>query len=93
MVLFSHENRLPVPLYPDPQQKVRMNHWLRTSQYWYNRMLSERFDWWEQNRCAVNACPLLCHLPAVKEKPNYYSPKQQLPDIKDDLVLVKHSGE
>ena len=93
MVLFFHENRLPVPLYLDPQQKVRMNHWLRTSQYWYNRMLGERFDWWEQNRCVVNACPLLCHLPALKEKPNYYSPKQQLPDIKDDLVLVKHSGE
>lgn len=80
-------------LYPDSQQKVQLNHWLRTCQYWYNRMLGERFDWWEQNRCAVNACPLICHLPALKEKPNYYSQKKQLPDIKDDLVLVHHSGE
>lgn len=80
-------------LYPDPQQKVRLNHWLRICQYWYNRMLGERFDWWEQNRCAVNSCPLICHLPQLKDRPNYYTQKKQLPDIKDDLVLVQHSGE
>lgn len=56
-------------------------------------MLGERFDWWEQNRCPVNACPLICHLPELKDRPDYYSQKKQLPDIKDDLVLVRHSGE
>lgn len=80
-------------LYPTSQQKVMLNHWLRVCQYWYNRMLGERFDWWEQNRCPANACPLICHLPELKERPNYYSQKKQLPDIKDDLVLVRHSGE
>jgi putative transposase len=56
-------------------------------------MLGERINWWEQNRCAVNSCPLICHLPELKERPNYYSQKSQLPNIKKDLVLVKWSGE
>jgi hypothetical protein len=37
--------------------------------------------------------PLICHLPELKERPNYYSQKSQLPNIKEDLVLVKWSGE
>lgn len=56
-------------------------------------MLGERFDWWEQNRCPVNACPLICYLPKLKDRPDYYNQKKQLPDIKDDLVLVRYSGE
>jgi len=80
-------------LYPTSQQKVMLNHWLRVCQYWYNRMLGERFDWWEQNRCPVNACPLICYLPKLKDRPDYYNQKKQLPDIKDDLVLVRYSGE
>jgi putative transposase len=56
-------------------------------------MLGERLDWWEQNRCPVNSCPLICHLPELKKPPNYYNQKNQLPVIKDDLVLVKWSGE
>jgi putative transposase len=56
-------------------------------------MLGERLDWWERNRCPVNCCPLICHLPELKERPNYYNQKNQLPVIKKDLVLVKWSGE
>ena len=56
---FSMKTAYQYRLDLDPQQKVTMHHWLRTCQYWYNRMLGERFDWWEQNRCAVNACPLV----------------------------------
>jgi putative transposase len=33
--------------YPGTQQKLDLNHWLRIGQYWYNRMLGERLDWWE----------------------------------------------
>ena len=45
------------------------------------------------NRTTVNACPLIVSISAPREKPNYYSQKQQLPIIKKDLVKVFHSGE
>ncbi|WP_237396402.1 helix-turn-helix domain-containing protein [Okeania sp. KiyG1] len=70
-----------------------LNNWLRICRYWYNRMLGERFNWWEQSRCPINACPLICHLPELKDKPNYYNQKKQLPELKKTIVEVKHSGE
>ncbi len=79
--------------YPLTSQKLTLNSWLRICCYWYNWMLGERFDWWEQNRCPVNACPLVCHLRELKDKPNYYNQKRQLPDLKTDLIKVGHSGE
>jgi putative transposase len=80
--------------YPDTKQKLTLNDWLRICRYWYNRQLGDRFDWWEMNRTAVNACPLVTSsISAPREKPNYYSQKQQLPTIKQDLVKVFYSGE
>ena len=79
--------------YPDTNQKLALNEWLRICRYWYNRQLGDRFDWWEMNRTSVNACPLVTSIASVREKPNYYSQKQQLPIIKKDLVKVLHSGE
>jgi len=80
-------------IYPQSTQAKQLRDGLRICRYWYNRMLGERLDWWEQNRCSVNCCPLTCHLPELKERPNYYNQKLQLPTIKQDLVLVKWSGE
>lgn len=80
-------------LCPSTQQKTALNNGLRVARYWYNRMLGERLDWWERNRCAANSCPLICHIPELKDRPNYYNQKSQLPSIKEDLVLVKWSGE
>jgi putative transposase len=80
-------------LYPDTKQKLDLNDWLRICRYWYNRQLGDRFDWWEMNRTAVNACPLVSSISVPREKPNYYSQKQLLPTIKQDLVKVFHSGE
>jgi len=79
--------------YPDTNQKLELNEWLRICRYWYNRQLGDRFDWWQMNRTSVNACPLVTSIAPVREKPNYYSQKQQLPVIKKDLVKVFHSGE
>jgi putative transposase len=79
--------------YPDTNQKLELNEWLRICRYWYNRQLGDRFDWWEMNRTSVNSCPLVTSIAPVREKPNYYSQKQQLPIIKKDLVKVFHSGE
>jgi putative transposase len=78
---------------PTTEQKLESNLWLRICQYWYNRQLGDRFDWWECNRSHVNACPLICHLPELRDKPNYYSQKKYLPDIKTDLVTVGWSSE
>ncbi len=78
---------------PRTQQKLELNFWLRTCQYWYNRQLGDRFDWWECNRSPINACPLICHLPGLRDKPNYYSQKKYLPELKKASVTVQWSGE
>jgi putative transposase len=80
-------------LLPKTDQKITLNRWLRACRFWFNRQLGERFSWWEENRCSANACPLICHLPELKEKPNYYSQKKQLPLLKKDDVIVNWSGE
>ncbi|MEY3867357.1 MAG: hypothetical protein RLZZ338_1248 [Cyanobacteriota bacterium] len=80
-------------LYPNTNQKLTLNQWLRICRYWYNRQLGDRFDWWDNNRTAVNACPLISSISPPREKPNYYSQKKQLPLLKKDLVKVFHSGE
>lgn len=36
---------------PSTEQKLELNVWVRTCQYWYNRQLGDRFDWWERKVC------------------------------------------
>ncbi len=79
--------------YPDINQKLQLNNWLRVCQYWYNKQLGDRFDWWENNRNSINACPLICSLPELRNNPVFYYHKKPLPIIKEDLVKVVHSGE
>ncbi len=88
-MLYNYQYRLK----PTTEQKLILNDWLRICQYWYNRQLGERFDWWEKNRSYTDRCPLVCHLPELKEKPEFYGQKKQLPIIKKDLVSVSWSGE
>jgi putative transposase len=88
-VIYSYQYRLK----PATEQKLVLNDWLRICQYWYNRQLGERFEWWEQNRSYTDRCPLVCHLPELKDKPEFYGQKKQLPIIKQDLVSVGWSGE
>ncbi|MEH1993652.1 RNA-guided endonuclease InsQ/TnpB family protein [Nostoc sp.] len=78
---------------PTTEQKLELNLWLRTCQYWYNSQLGDRFDWWEQNRTPINACPLVVSLPELRDKPNYYSQKKYLPGLKKKPVLVQWSGK
>jgi putative transposase len=79
--------------YPDTKQKLDLNEWLRISRYWYNRQLGDRFDWWEMNRTRVDACPLVSSIADLRDQPNFYAQKKQLPILKQDLVKVWHSGE
>ena len=88
-MLYNYQYRLR----PTTEQKLVFNDWLRVCRYWYNRQLGQRFDWWSRNRSYADRCPLVCHLPELKEKPEFYGQKKQLPVIKQDLVSVGWSGE
>ncbi|MFQ3585054.1 MAG: transposase [Cyanobacteriota bacterium] len=63
-------------------QEATFERWLELCRRQYNYRLAERFNWWEQNRCDVHACPLVCHLPELKERPDYYSQQFDLNNTK-----------
>ena len=50
----------------------------------YNWLLSDRFDWWEKNRCPINACPLVSSIAQPREKPEYYGQKRSLVPLKKE---------
>lgn len=79
--------------YPNTNQKLQLNSWLRICRYWYNKQLGDRFDWYQHNRTNINSCPLNCSLPKLRDNPSFYSQKKQLPAIKQDLIKVGYSGE
>ena len=88
-MIYNYQYRLR----PTTEQKLVFNDWLRICRYWYNYQLGERFDWWSRNRSYTDRCPLVCHLPELKEKPEFYGQKKKLPIIKKDLITVDWSGE
>jgi putative transposase len=59
-----------------------MENWLDLLRRQYNYRLWERFDWWESNRCPINACPLVCSIAPPKEQPEYYGQKRDLVQTK-----------
>ena len=63
-------------------QQATIDHWLELCRRQYNYRLAERFDWYLENRCDVNACPLVCHLPQLKDRPGFYSQKRDLVNSK-----------
>ncbi|WP_009632390.1 RNA-guided endonuclease InsQ/TnpB family protein [Synechocystis sp. PCC 7509] len=81
----SHQYKL----LPTQAQKAIMNRWLDMCRAEYNYLLAERFDWWEKNRNDVNSCPLICHLPELKDNPNYYSQKRALVTLKQERPWYK----
>ncbi len=76
-------------LRPTASQIAVMDEWLELLRRQYNYRLAERFNWWEQNRCPVNACPLICHLPELKEQPDFYSQKRDLVNTKERFPEYK----
>ncbi len=95
-VIYNYQYRLKLTT----EQKLELNNWLRTCRYWYNRQLGERFNWWKHNRdYAVipqgKFCQIACtiKLGELKEQPNYYNQKRQLPVIKKNLLTVGWSKE
>ena len=88
-MIYNYQYRLN----PTTNQQLILNDWLRICRYWYNRQLGERFDWWEKNRSYTDRCPLVCHISKLKDKPEFYGQKKQLPVLKQDLISVGWSGE
>lgn len=76
-------------LRPTKKQAEKIDKTLEMLRLKYNYMLAQRFDWWEQNRCPINTCPLICHLPELKDQPTYYSQKQSLTQLKIDRPWYK----
>ncbi len=64
------------------QQQVTIDQWLELCRRQYNYRLAKRFNWYEQNRCDINACPLVCYLPELKDRPDFYSQKRDLVNSK-----------
>jgi len=88
-VLLNYQYRI----YPYMGQIQKLNEWLRICRYLYNHWIGQCLDWWKQNCCPVNACPLICYLPELADNPYFTDLKKQLPVLKKDLVKVKWSGE
>lgn len=69
-------------LQPTTKQAIEIDRWLSMLCAQYNFLLADRFDWYERNRSSINACPLVCHLPELRDNPDYYSQKKTLPQLK-----------
>jgi len=69
-------------LRPTKHQVAGLDRWLSMLCAQYNYLLADRFNWYERNRSPVNACPLVCHLPELRDNPDYYSQKKTLPQLK-----------
>jgi putative transposase len=69
-------------LRPTKHQASELDRWLSMLCSQYNYLLADRFNWYEQNRSPINACPLVCHLPERRDNPDYYSQKKTLPQLK-----------
>ena len=74
----AHQYRLRLT----KMQQATIDQWIELARRQYNYRLGERFNWYEQNRCDINACPLICHLPELKENPDFYSQKRDLVNSK-----------
>ncbi|MGB8687738.1 MAG: transposase [Microcoleus sp.] len=69
-------------LRPTKQQAIEIDRWLSMLCAQYNYLLADRFNWYEQNRSPINACPLVCHLSELRNNPDYYTQKKTLPQLK-----------
>lgn len=69
-------------LRPTKEQAIEIDRWLSMLCAQYNYLLADRFDWYERNRSPINACPLVCHIPELRDNPDYYSQKKTLPRLK-----------
>lgn len=86
ILLISEDGRLRTAyqykLRPTKAQGIEIDRWLSMLCAQYNFLLADRFDWYERNRSPIDACPLVCHIPELRDNPDYYSQKKTLPQLK-----------
>ncbi|NEQ18111.1 MAG: helix-turn-helix domain-containing protein, partial [Moorea sp. SIO3E2] len=61
------------------EQAQKVEKWLDMLRHQYNYLLADRFRWYEQSRCSINSCPLICNVPELRDNPDYFSQKRTLP--------------
>ncbi|MEA5594335.1 transposase [Rivularia sp. UHCC 0363] len=71
-------------LKPNKQQREIIDNTLDMLRCQYNYQLAERFDWYERWGCSIDRCPLVCHLPELKDKKNRFSQQASLKQLKVD---------
>ena len=76
-------------LKPNKEQVSTIELWLDLLRRQYNYRLGERFSWWSENRCPVNASPLIMPIPQLRNNPDYYSQKKDLVNTKDKFREYK----
>ena len=76
-------------LKPNKEQIVAIESWLSMLRHQYNYLLADRFDWWQNNRCYINSCPLTCGIAPVRDNPDYYSQKRSLVSLKESRPWYK----
>ncbi len=76
-------------LRPNTKQIELFDSWLVLLKNQYNYRLAERLNWYEQNRSPVNACSLICYLPELKDRPDYYNQKRDLVNTKALFPVYK----
>ncbi len=54
-------------LKPTLDQFALMENWLEMLRCQYNYRLAQKFDWYDQTRCQIDACPLICSILPVEE--------------------------
>ncbi|NEQ74385.1 MAG: transposase [Okeania sp. SIO2C9] len=76
-------------LKPNKEQVSTIELWLDLLRRQYNYRLGERFSWWSENRCPVNACPLIMPIAQLRNNPDYYSQKKDLVNTKNKFPDYK----
>lgn len=74
---------------PTKEQAEKIDKTLEMLRCQYNYLLTQRLDWYEQNRCPIDRCLLICHIPELKDQPNYYNQKASLTQLKIDRPWYK----
>ena len=77
-------------LKPNKKQRDIIDNTLDMLRCQYNYQLAQRFNWYEQNRCSIDRCPLVCHLPELKDRPSKESQEKSLVQLKKQRPWYKN---
>ena len=76
-------------LKPNKEQAAKIDNTLEMLRYQYNYQLAQRFDWYDKNRCSIDRCPLVCHVPELSENLIVLVSKPDLSNSKKNVLGTK----